>query len=465
MTSTRALRLWGALSLDRDPTCIRYAFYFRDKPEALRQDHEALRTTSGCEGLTEKAVQDAMATMEGRSGPPYVVLHDHGPVTCLLHAVTDTLIWQIAFSGGRQATDPGTVWRRAIESFRQRPAHAYGVTHLFVANVNWGSPAVAESKLYEILRGVKPDLPPHPGNGTAQGLWGRLTEAGSDSFLLVVPRGSREMKSADFQCGLFPRLEMQRHKVAYYRHLAHQSGEVVRSILNGAVTSSMKGNRVLLDGPHLRRLVEVSLYDLSLMARNIERARESYLELLGHSRVPDSDGIWERTLSAMGVAARNAWSECEDTKAKLEALPSAPLRSLDASVRRLSSQVPQEIRNELDGMLNALRSGDVVGALLRGSRIGLTILHYVFKARGNEQPNDNLNDWIEEAQKKGIIPGEIASYLHLARVFSNKPDHRAERIRLTVEDGENVLAALLRVVEWYCCEYEHGPQLECAYSE
>jgi hypothetical protein len=32
-------------------------------------------------------------------------------------------------------------------------------------------------------------------------------------------------------------------------------------------------------------------------------------------------------------------------------------------------------------------------------------------------------------------------------VFSNKVDYRAEKIRLTVADGEIVLAALLRVVE------------------
>jgi hypothetical protein len=55
-------------------------------------------------------------------------------------------------------------------------------------------------------------------------------------------------------------------------------------------------------------------------------------------------------------------------------------------------------------------------------------------------------DEIIEAISSASSPKEGAARA-LARVFSNKVDHRAEKIRLTVADGEIVLAALLRVVE------------------
>jgi tetratricopeptide (TPR) repeat protein len=102
------------------------------------------------------------------------------------------------------------------------------------------------------------------------------------------------------------------------------------------------------------------------------------------------------------------------------------------------------------------------------SRLSLRLLGEVFAGAGHKLPSENLYDCIVTAargdpQKRltglRFLPDEMASYLHTLRTLSNKADHAAERVTLTLSDAENALNMFMRVLEWFYCESEHGPRL------
>jgi hypothetical protein len=77
------------------------------------------------------------------------------------------------------------------------------------------------------------------------------------------------------------------------------------------------------------------------------------------------------------------------------------------------------------------------------------------KRRGNRPP---------------LLSAPIYNALHNLRIYGNEVVHPYEpgtTIRKTVSirstDIQIVIAQLLRVVEWFCQEYEKGPQLESLY--
>ncbi|MCX7974048.1 MAG: hypothetical protein N3B16_06040, partial [Candidatus Aminicenantes bacterium] len=72
---------------------------------------------------------------------------------------------------------------------------------------------------------------------------------------------------------------------------------------------------------------------------------------------------------------------------------------------------------------------------------------------------------IENLQKEAIIPAEIASYLHTIRIFANKARHGGEKIIFTRRDIYNILGILLRVIEWFYCEFDKGPRYSTIYTE
>lgn len=116
-------------------------------------------------------------------------------------------------------------------------------------------------------------------------------------------------------------------------------------------------------------------------------------------------------------------------------------------------------------------ANNAIGALLTLSRLCLQLLGQVLGRAGHGRPSDNLFDCIVTAargdEKKVVglrlLPDELASCLHTIRVLSNKADHQAERIVLSNTDAENALGLFVRVLEWFYCEYEHGPRLPSAY--
>jgi hypothetical protein len=64
-----------------------------------------------------------------------------------------------------------------------------------------------------------------------------------------------------------------------------------------------------------------------------------------------------------------------------------------------------------------------------------------------------------EVLSRGLVPPEIISILHLVRVMGNKASHASLRIQVSETDVLLVLRPLLRVVEWYFAEFDHGPKL------
>jgi hypothetical protein len=149
-------------------------------------------------------------------------------------------------------------------------------------------------------------------------------------------------------------------------------------------------------------------------------------------------------------------------------------RTLDERLAALVPEVDVALREELRGDLRTLRdSGNPIAVLLSMSRLGLRLLNELFQRSGHKRPSENLYDCIVTAARgdvgnkiKGlqILPDEMASYLHTLRTLSNKADHDAEKVRLTVSDAENVLSLFLRVLEWFYCECERGPRLPTIYT-
>ncbi|MCI0560321.1 MAG: hypothetical protein MN733_17685, partial [Nitrososphaera sp.] len=149
--------------------------------------------------------------------------------------------------------------------------------------------------------------------------------------------------------------------------------------------------------------------------------------------------------------------------------------SLDDRIAALAPEVDEEVRMELWRVLQTLRAADnPIGVLLAMSRLGLQLVTEILERAGYKRPSDNFYDCIvllargdNEKKIKGlrILPDEMASYLHALRTLSNKADHAAEQVTLTVSDAENALNLYLRVLEWFYCESEHGPRLPTIYSE
>jgi hypothetical protein len=65
-----------------------------------------------------------------------------------------------------------------------------------------------------------------------------------------------------------------------------------------------------------------------------------------------------------------------------------------------------------------------------------------------------------EVMSRVLVPSEIITLLHMVRVMGNKAIHDSMRIQLTTGDVYLVLQSLLRVIEWYFSEFEHGPKID-----
>lgn len=171
-------------------------------------------------------------------------------------------------------------------------------------------------------------MPPSPKGGEVEGEIGYLRHIGDNTFLLLVRKGS-EKESADFQCGAFPRLEMQRHKASHYQRLARDSGEIVRQAIDQACTSTggkvppHNGDgeglsRLISEAERLQRLVEVSLGDLDTMARSVEKARDSYQDPTGEwGQQWLQGGLWGQFLRRLGISVENTRHEWEETRKSL----------------------------------------------------------------------------------------------------------------------------------------------------
>jgi hypothetical protein len=146
-------------------------------------------------------------------------------------------------------------------------------------------------------------------------------------------------------------------------------------------------------------------------------------------------------------------------------MPSPQPPTLDDKIAGLAPEVDATFREELQRLLRTLRDArDPIGVLLSMSRVSLLLLRAVCEQAGHTPPSENLFDCIEKAKGWRLLPDEMASYLHTLRILSNKTDHAVEQIHLLVADAENALNTCLRVLEWFCCEYAHGPHLPSIYG-
>jgi len=468
-----------------DPSCIQYFFYFVDELEKLMEDYNALMKALSRPLLTEEELQRHLEETEEGKQNPYSILHCCPPIICLLHNVKDTLIWQVSYSGGKGVSDPKAVWLKAMQIPWNKIQYHYGSSTLLVVNVRTRNLQWEFNRLYRILQEVIPSLPPTPAGEQAEGKIGYLRWVAPDIFVLLVSERSEEMKSAEFQCATFPRLEMQRHKARYYAHLASQSGELIRQVLQTITPDDARHAMYSLSERHLNRLVEMSLEDIQVMLNNIQTAQENFCRLRRERVQGHLDGqVWEQIYNRMEVDRKETEHVLEQVRRLSPPVtPPIPIHTLDGRICSLSSQVDKEIREELQCMLKTLREAqNPVGVLTQLSRTCLRLMDLLFATvgettpKGKSRPSDNLYDCIMRAhrgreadpnfKREGlrILPDEIASCLHTIRVYSNKADHDAEQVKLTIEDAELMLGLFLRVLDWFYCEYEKGPRLKAIYS-
>jgi hypothetical protein len=69
-----------------------------------------------------------------------------------------------------------------------------------------------------------------------------------------------------------------------------------------------------------------------------------------------------------------------------------------------------------------------------------------------------------EQMSRGLVPAQIISTMHSVRVWGNKAAHKDESLGLTEDDVALVVRSALRVVEWYCAEFERGPKIGPVYA-
>jgi hypothetical protein len=277
---------------------------------------------------------------------------------------------------------------------------------------------------------------------------------------------------------------MQIHKAQHYERLVAESVEMVRNTIN-VFTSGSRG--IVTDaGPlrrrHLLRLVEISLIDIDIMVENIEKAHDSYHDILQEWAKGLPGEVWNHFEKRMSVCLENAQHEKERLEKEKKLVEQQPVEELpfglDERIKALSEQLDSRLRKEtLDTYRTLRNANNPVGALLQLCRASLCLMNLLFATvhenapSSKSRPSDNLYECIvragrsdEKTKGLGILPDEMASLLHTIRTYSNKADHDAEKVRLTVEDAEIGLTLFLRVVEWFYCEYDKGPRLLSIYN-
>lgn len=142
--------------------------------------------------------------------------------------------------------------------------------------------------------------------------------------------------------------------------------------------------------------------------------------------------------------------------------------SIDSRITALARDFNEEIRLGIQRSLKTLRAGENVpgsivstSLMLEGKR-GLLVA--IAAPIGYKLKGSQLIRQIDELTKAELIPEEIASCMHLIRVYGNKARHSAAATTLTDNDAEVCLDRALSVIEWFGCRYEHGPGLQTIYS-
>jgi hypothetical protein len=155
-------------------------------------------------------------------------------------------------------------------------------------------------------------------------------------------------------------------------------------------------------------------------------------------------------------------------------MSSPQLHTLEEKIAGLASEVDTTFREELPLVLGTLRAAhNSKGVLLQMSPLALHVMREVFKRAQQTPPNDNLwacimragrGDPTQKIEGLGLLPRAVETYLHPLRIVSNQVDHRVEEVEFTAAHAEHALNSFLLVLEWFYCQYAHGPRLPSLYG-
>lgn len=113
-------------------------------------------------------------------------------------------------------------------------------------------------------------------------------------------------------------------------------------------------------------------------------------------------------------------------------------------------------RDDLVILCQIIESDRLMG-FAKGRQIAEKILIEILK---DSKKLDRFEKNIDTCQAKGLLPSEIATLMHYIRIMGNKQHAGALKIEITDRDIENLLNNLLRIYEWFFCDYENGLQMD-----
>ena len=143
---------------------------------------------------------------------------------------------------------------------------------------------------------------------------------------------------------------------------------------------------------------------------------------------------------------------------------SGELQLLRSRVERLHPAV-QEYKT---GLLDSLKADKPESALALARMVAETLAKQLLLdlKLDTEAMLDACLRKLEEptVMSRGLVPLEMISLLHAARVLGNKATHNVLRIRVSGADVGLILGCVLRVLEWYAVEFVRGPKLDSVFA-
>jgi hypothetical protein len=302
----------------RDPTYIHLLFYFIDRMNDLVEDFNALAGAMKVEPLTLDGVRAKVDELLSSSDRRRDLIRHAPPFAVELHAFPgqnrpDTCIVQIVHAPGKDVSDPRAGWGVASTVPWSEARRALGRSIVFAVN-STARDGRALRDLRPVVREVSRPavLPVSPvGYGRADLGFGVIEHLWDDVFLLVLKHQDPMPDPAvDFQCDLFPQLEMLRHKARHYATLLSEGLDLIRRAIDGGydprrVARLLRGESnddavaTLRWLESVRFTVEASLQECRTIQGNIRDAREGYRRILRAFGLRPRQPLWRNLLLSL----------------------------------------------------------------------------------------------------------------------------------------------------------------------
>lgn len=444
-----------------DPTFIHCCFFFVSQIREIEETYRTMARKCGWPELQPGTVEAAIKSIT----PAAVqnILGTHDKYTNLLQVAGDTAILLITHSGGERSSDLGQGWGIGLDPEWRSQSEAYGRSSLFVANEAGGAGDQALTEAMDFLTSDRefPILRKAASWAleTKSGVrLGRLRQLSQHQFLMIV-QGTCEQQDGAFQLSKFPRLEMNRHKAAFYRRMAKSRCQQLGDA-NQRFRAGTGGEEVdVLEANQCLRELEMTGRDLVTVQSNVQSARLSQEGLLR-----EMQGLEAVFQEEFQDAARDLAHSVEQTRRDYQDLEARLAGDGNLMLDQLISKIDVTLDPLLEGLVAAhqtLRKLDFkLGALQPLESFAQTILERIYDRIGTSPPDQNLNSRIEKLVKKhGILTNEkvVESYLQTIRIVDNQIKHAG--YQPSVLDAEIALAAMYRVIEWFLCRWTKGPRL------